>query len=157
MAEQQVDQVQVSIVFDELKAASDVGDHRSRHQLQEACGIGSGDLDAVLDALASEGRAEEQAPDEWVIPRESERPPVEREEPDGEPEEVEEAEAEPPGPRAPIPGRPRRPLPEGQDVRVQLPMGVAKTLGADALGNVVAAGIGEAEEHGSGFVFEVTR
>jgi hypothetical protein len=150
----EVDGVLKGLVVDELRRGSDAGDFRSRAQLQQACGVGAGDLGAILDSLRAEGVASELAPDEWALAdspaaggEAAAVPEVEEEEP-GRPG----GQWEPPE----LPGRPRVPRVEGEESRVTLTQGVAGALDEQALGALVKAGIDEAKEASATFVFEVT-
>lgn len=160
MAEErvEVDETQVGLVRDELRRATDIGEERSRQQLQEACGIGAGDLDKVLTHLRTDGEVSEVVPDGWRLIEEHDGEERDDEgagdvdEPDVS---LDEAEQRAAAGKPPIPGAPRRRQAQSVDVRVELPFGVAKTLDEDALGGIVKAGIGEADEHQARFVFIV--
>lgn len=56
---------QVPAVLDVLRRARDVGETRSRSQLQDEVGIGAGDLEAALDALRTAGEVRNPTPDEF--------------------------------------------------------------------------------------------
>lgn len=162
------------MVVDELRRATDTGDSRSRQQLREACGVGAGDLDAIMGELQAEGVASEQAPDELVLveatpddgqplaPAGAEADELIDDEPEAEPEP--EPEPEPPEP-SPWAGEsalfPREELRAAVMVErprstITMSHDVANALEVDTLGRMVAAGIAEAREKGVGFVFEVT-
>lgn len=150
------DPVMVELVEDELRRASDVGELRSRAALQEALGMGSGDLDRALDALRDRGAVSEVEPDGFRLGVE-EPPGVAVPDRPGVPEPgVSLAEAEA---RA-------KPRPAGRAVRVgdvefervatvTMPRAMIAALDANALGALLIAGI-EAAPEGEAFVFEVT-
>lgn len=152
------DGVVVDLVAGELTKAADLGETRSRAALQEAVGVGSGDLDRALDELRATGRASEVEPDGWTgaVEEDPEVP-----EPEPEPDALAEL-----GPSEPLrhegfslPGRPRTGRvvlddAEGEK-RVELTAGVASALSAEVLGQLVKAGIDEAQAAGVSFVFEV--
>lgn len=141
---------QIVAVAESLKRASDVGETRSRAQLQEECGIGVGDLEAALDVVRERGGAWEVEPGVYssgVEPVTDDDEPV--------PVVAEHALA----PAAPggvaLPGRPRPArAPAADPVRVEMPMGVAGGMDAAALGSIVKAGIEEAQGSQRAFVFE---
>lgn len=135
-----------------LDRKRDQGEMASFAELREETGVGHDDLKDVLDTLRESGQMVEAAPGEFRRPFDDEvaggaaesRPAPE---PDEEPlaEEAPRLGAERP--------RPRVTSPEGECL---LTMGVAKALGAEALGKLVAAGIEEAAEQGGAFVLRVS-
>lgn len=169
---------QVQLVRDELARAGDIGEQRSRAQLQETCGLGAGDLDGALNTLREAGEATEEAPDAWAAMPEAVRearaaaaaPAAEPEGDGGLP--VREAatrtrvagglaeedlpslaEAERAAGRgAPSAGG----APPEAVKRVELPLGVADALDEAALGKIVKAGIESAKGVGASFVLVVT-
>lgn len=165
---------QVQLVRDELVRAGDIGEQRSRADLQAAVGIGGGDLEAALDALRSEGAITEEAPDRWAsVPagvREARAAAVAAdEEPEAEPapaaghvrvmgdagglEELSLAEAERRAGRGAPSAGGRVPV---ESKRIELPFGVADALDEAALGKIVKAGLAEAQAVGASLVIVVT-
>jgi hypothetical protein len=160
---------QVQLVRDELARATDTGEQRSRAQLQQACGLGAGDLDAVLDALRTAGEATEEAPDAWAALSEDVRAaraaaaaaPAEPEA-DADVDEGEDlpgaglpslAEAE----RAAGRGAPSRGgMLAMAEKKVELPWEVANALDEAGLGKMVKAGLDAAKADGARFVLVVT-
>jgi hypothetical protein len=142
----------VELVGDELRRISDRGELASRAELQEAVGLGAGDLERALDSLRDRGLASEVEPDGYRYGEgePSPAPAREVEEPGVSLAQAERAAAvvEPP--------RRARARDESDEVLVQLPLAVAKALDAAALGGIVNAGIAEAEQDGVPFIFEVT-
>lgn len=140
----------VELVGDELRRLSDTGELATREGLREAVGVGAGDVEAALDALRDRGFASEVEPNafRWVADD------VEAEIVDEtEPEPVEERTLPPEGTQARA--RMAAPRQEVREKRVTLTIAVAKAIGDVGLGNLVLAGITEAEDAGVPFVFEV--
>lgn len=140
----------VTMVREELERAGDTTERRrTRQQLQVACGVGSGDLEASLDELRAEGLVTEVAPGEWEWISEElreERAVARGEAPAAEPEERERVTAIESGS-----GR----VEFARDAHVSMPRGVVAVLDEQALGALVKAGIENVGE-GETFVFEVT-
>src|SRR5215212_5518784 len=55
------------LVLEELRRADESGDAVSRAELQEACGLGAGDLGAAIETLRDRGLLTEEAPDEFEL------------------------------------------------------------------------------------------
>lgn len=155
-----VDVALKGLVRDELARASDIGEARSRTQLREACGIGSGDLEAILAELREEGVATEEAPDEYVLAREETpaSPEVEAEAAAPEPEPSADERRRRRGGREADGSRVTAIGPEGRVefgyANVTMPKGVLAVLDDEAVGKLVKAGVENAGDEG--FVFEVT-
>lgn len=129
-----------------LVIAGETGEPREFATLQGELGLGHDDLAGALNTLRENGKAEELAPGMWTAPLEADSPA-------------------PRGPLrvvAPTPGE----VAEGEPAtvaatggpaysEVRLTMGIAQTLAAEVLGQLVKSGIDEAAENGCGFVFEV--
>lgn len=135
-------------VAEELSRASDIGETRSRAQLQASIAIGAGDLEAVLNELREAGEASEVAPGEWEPVMVVDVPPGA---PEPEPErgvEVDEFEEHEPG-MVPADGRlvhrhgvPGRVGYSGVPERaVLLSRAMVESLDAEALGKLVLAGV----------------
>lgn len=166
------EEYQVTLVRDALQRASDIGEHRSRAQLQQECGLGSGDLDAVLEELRGAGEATEVAPDAFEAMSEEVREARAAARADEEDEGAEEGERddEPPpftreaempslaeaerraGRGAPSAGGATAPATR----EVRLTMGVAGALDEAALGQLVKAGIDEARGDRAVFILTVS-
>jgi hypothetical protein len=146
------DDVTKALVAGELMKAADLGETRSRAELQAAVGIGAGDLDRVLSELRMSGEATEDAPDEWTgAATSTAAPATEHEERPAPVEDQDEPE---------LPGRPRQPgstltPADDDDRRVELTMAVAQALDEATLGKLVKAGIDDAREAGVSFEFVV--
>ena len=115
--------------------------------LQEEVGIGHDDLRATLDALREEGKAVEEAPGEWRAPYEDEEQ-IEA----GEPAAERASSADLPSTALSAPRADSR-LARAGEVTTVLTAGMAKSLGADALGQFIHAGIEDAS--GRPFVLRV--
>lgn len=147
-----VDPAVVALVGDELRRIADRGELASRSQLQEAVGIGAGDLELALGELRERGEASEVEPDRFGVPVSEEERGVEG---DVLPEEQREMLPDPlsaPGPkeRGPEPWRIA-----SHGAQVSMPRAVAGVLDAEALGKLLKAGIETAAADVT-FVFEVT-
>lgn len=141
----------LDLVFDELERAAAMSETRSRAALQAACGLGAGDLNEALDALRSQGRITEEAPDEFVTLSEDDDAPARDLPPDADPPPPAAANTQ----RSGVPG-PRAAAPQSREnKRVELTAAVATAIGPEGLGNLVTAGIKEASGAGVSFVFEV--
>jgi biotin operon repressor len=137
-------------VRDELRRISDRGELASRQMLREAVGIGARDLEEALTELREAGEATEAEPDGYRLIAGGEEPPADEEEPEEEPE---------PEQRETTLGRAVRAVEQrraGEVKRVTLTLAVAQAVGKEGLGNLVLAGIEEADAAGVGFVLEVT-
>lgn len=163
------EEYQVALVRDALQRASDIGEQRSRAQLQEECGLGSGDLEAVLEELRGSGEATEVAPDAFEAMSEEvreARAAARADEGAG----AEEGEHEQPPPftreaelpslaeaeRAAGRGAPSTGgAPPPAEKRVELPAGVAAALDVESLGRIVTAGVEEAKAVGARFVLVI--
>lgn len=153
-----VDQAVVALVGDELRRIADHGELASRSQLQEAVGIGAGDLELALGELRERGEASEVEPDRFGVPVSEEERDVEG---DGEghvlpsPEQQREMLPDPlsaPGAKERGPGAWRI---ASHGAQVSMPRAVAGVLDAEALGKLLKAGIETAAADVT-FVFEVT-
>lgn len=141
----------VQMVREELERAGDTSERaRTRAQLQAACGVGAGDLEASLDELRVAGLITEVAPGEYEWLSEELR--------------EERAGARGEAPAAPEPESRERVTAIGsgnsrvefaRDAHVSMPRGVVAVLDGQALGALVKAGI-ENVADGETFVFEVT-
>lgn len=158
----------VDLVRDELRRISDRGELASRQVLQEAVGVGAGDLQAALDVLRDAGEATEVEPDGYRLGVEEEAAldvPAAEAGWSGAPEPepgvtLAEATAGGVGAAAPL-GRRQTAVQIGQyreeysSAQVTMPRAVADVLDAAALGALLKAGIDTAAA-GETFVFEVT-
>lgn len=153
-----VDETLVEMVRDELRRISDRGELATRAQMQDAGGVGAGDLDAILTLLREGGELTQVEPDGWRLLNEEEQ--AEQDIPD-------EAAADA------VVKSPASTYRQLQDigaanaeearrqevaavVRVELASAVANALDVEGLGKIVAAGIAEAKARDCAFVFEVT-
>jgi hypothetical protein len=147
----------------ELTVAAEQGETREFGRLREEFGVGTQELQAMLDALREHGKAVEEAPGEWrgptldevdSAPVESPRVMVSADVPEDE------------GGMVPADGRiierhGHGGLPAamfaGQqaDPNVRLTMAIAEALEAEALGQLVKAAIAGLPEHES-FILEIT-
>jgi len=144
------------LVREELRRATDVGEACSRAQLQAACALGAGDLEAALASLREAGEITEVTPDVFELITEGER--EERDALDE--EEVERAAVEAgepmtlPGSERPPAGahlarearRPFADLLASQETTVKLTKAIADVLDEGTLGAIVKAGVAEAGE-----------
>lgn len=133
-----------------LVVAAEEGRTLALSEMQGELGVGHDDLGEMLDALREKGTAVEAAPSEWRGPMVDEMPPSEPA-PDQERRvrvSVGENDREQLAPRATA-------LSVGMDATVKLTPAVAAALSAEALGEVVKAGIAEANKAGDAFVLEV--
>lgn len=167
------EEYQVALVRDALQRASDIGEQRSRAQLQQECGLGSGDLEAVLEELRGAGEATEVAPDAFEAMSEEVREARAAARADDEDAGAEEGADEEPEPHE---GRGPAHLPSLAEAEraagrgapsaggappvakreVRLTMGVAGALDEAALGQLVKAGIDEARGDGAVFILTVS-
>ncbi len=145
------EQFQKEQVLDELARSTDVGETRSRAQLQAACAIGAGDLDEVLRELHQGGLVSQVAPDEWEAAGVGELAAT-----------LHDEDAAPPVRAAPRADSRPVGLPPAAGHRstvttaqVSMPRAVADVLDAAALGALLKAGI-ETTNAREVFVFEVT-
>lgn len=147
-----VDTVLVDMVRDELRRISDTGALASRAQLREAVGLGAGDLEAALGELREAGEATEVEPDGYRLVS----GPEELDTDEARAARAEEAEEAPA--RGDVVMRRTGPHTlehDAADVTVTLTMKIAKAVGEQGLGNLVVAGIEEAEALGVPFVLEI--
>lgn len=144
----------VTEVGNALTSATDSGGTLSVGELRETVGIGHDDLMDVLGTLREAGLAEEVTPGEWR-------------QPDGEARAGESTEVTGEGAtdaaRAVLDrldgkrerGQPAVEAPARLGAEVVLTAAVAQALGAEALGTLVMAGLGEASEAERAFVLRI--
>lgn len=154
-----MDSAIVGMVEDELRRISDRGELASRAVLREMVGLGAADLEQALDALREQGRASEVEPDGFRagVEPEPELPDVSGgSHSAADAEELRERAARwTPPPLKPGEADEPRMLTYAPVAQVTMPRAVAAVLDAEALGQLLKAGI-DASAQDAPFIFEVT-